>query len=80
MFEFDSLDDCIEIVHSKEIDPVEDLAAAVEDRNYPAAYSALRRLDGSLSGEKARDCLRGALYWFLRSCPCYAFRAACLFA
>ena len=61
MFEFDSLDDCIEIVHSKEIDPVEDLAAAVEDRNYPAAYSALRRLDGSLSGEKARDCLRGAL-------------------
>ena len=61
MSELDSLDGYFEISHSRESTPAEELAAAVEERNYPAAYSTLRRLDGLLSGWDARDCLTGAL-------------------
>ena len=61
MSELDSLDGYFEISHSRESTPAEELAAAVEERNYPVAYSTLRRLDGLLSGWDARDCLTGAL-------------------
>ena len=61
MSELDSLDGYFEISHSRGSTPAEELAAAAEERNYPVAYSMLRRLDGLLSGWDARDCLTGAL-------------------
>lgn len=57
---FDSLDFGLEIFSAPRDVPAE-LLAALEDKNYPAAYSALRRLNEPLSGRMAGDCLCAAL-------------------
>ena len=57
---FDSLDFGAEFFSAPRDAPAE-LLAALEDKNYPAAYSALRRLNEPLSGRMAGDCLCAAL-------------------
>ncbi len=60
-FIFDMLSDWPEIICSRERNPEEELAGAVSERNYPAAYGALRRLKEPLGGAAAAECLCGAL-------------------
>ena len=57
---FDSPDFGLEFFSAPRDVPAE-LLAALEDKNYPAAYSALRRLNEPLSGRMAGDCLCAAL-------------------
>lgn len=58
---FDELSGWPNIFHEAKADPVSELCDATEERNYPAAYSALRRLEKPLSGVEACQCLTHAL-------------------
>lgn len=64
-FSFDTLDGWPDIVHAGfvtlPLGPEDKLHAAVAAKNYPAAYSALRRLEKPLSGKQAGECLAIAL-------------------
>lgn len=56
--EFDSVN-LPPILHT--YDPEERLLQAIEAKNYPGAYAALRALPAPLSGDAARECLTEAL-------------------
>ena len=58
---FDSLEDIFAFASVKTATPADDLCAAVEEKNYPAAYAALRRIGEPLAGMQAEKCLCAAL-------------------
>lgn len=60
-FVFDTLSDWPDIIGAQKASPAEKLCEAIKDKNYPAAYSALRRLEEPLSDRQAAECLFFAL-------------------
>ncbi len=58
---FDTLEDCLDQFFSREDGFAEELNDAVENKKYPAAYAALRKLREPLSGRQAEACLTNAL-------------------